>query len=345
MVQFFSSIDAAEMICNALPSSRQSSHLNQPGQRAVLTRKPVDATATFIMVTLCLIWGAQQVAIKAIAHDVDPMLQIGQRSAIAAALVWVFGRVIARDTWLPRLWFRSGLIVGLLFAAEFLFIAEGLRWTTASHMAVFLYTAPLFAAVGLHIRLPEERLGARQWLGVGMAFAGIAVTFLAGRNDAGSQIDLTRQLLGDAMGLCAGAAWGFTTVAVRSSKLSDAPATQTLYYQLMGAALVLLPLALLNGQGSPAALGGIVWASMIFQTLAVAFASYLIWFWMLRRYLAARLGVMAFMTPLFGVMMGVGLLDESVTDGFIGGSILSLAGLLMVNIAPRVRQPNLVSEK
>ena len=303
------------------------------------SRKPVDIAATTVMVALCLTWGAQQVAIKAIAGAVDPLMQVALRSAVAAGFVWVFGRVITRDSWLPHLWCRSGIIVGLLFAAEFLCIAHGLRWTTASHMAVFLYTAPLFAAVGLHVRLPEERLGVRQWMGVGIAFAGIAVTFLAGGNDNTSQTAFTQGLLGDAMGLLAGAAWGLTTVTVRSSKLSDAPASQTLYYQLVGAALVLLPLAMLDGKDSFSAFNGIVWTSMIFQTLAVSFVSYLIWFWMLRRYLAARLGIMAFMTPLFGVLLGVWLLDEAVSDGFIAGAVLSLAGLLMVNVSSRAKRP------
>ncbi|MDD1964080.1 DMT family transporter [Pseudomonas putida] len=294
-------------------------------------RKPVDGPAMLIMTLLCLAWGAQQVAIKAIAGDVDPMMQVGLRSAIAAGLVWLVGRKIVGEAWLPGLWCRSGLIVGLLFAAEFLFIAEGLLRTTASHMAVFLYTAPLFAAIGLHIRLPDERLGPRQWLGIALAFIGIAITFLAPRGDTQDAAPLLQGLLGDAMGLCAGAAWGMTTVAVRTSKLSEAPATQTLYYQLMGASLVLLPVAFITGKAGMV-LNGVAWASLVFQTLVVAFASYLIWFWMLRRYLAARLGVMAFMTPLFGVLIGMWLLDETTSDGFILGAVLSLVGLLVVNI-------------
>ena len=40
------------------------------------------------------------------------------------------------------------------------------------------------------------------------------------------------------------AAWGLTTVLIRSSRLSDAPATQTLLYQLAGAFVLLLPLSL-----------------------------------------------------------------------------------------------------
>lgn len=127
-------------------------------------RKPVDGTATAVMVLLCLIWGAQQVAMKAVVGDIAPIMQVAVCSGIAAALVWLIGKLIMRELWLPGVWCRSGLVVAVLFAGEFLFVAEGLRWTSASHMAVFLYTAPLFAAIGLHLRLPEERLGAMGYL-------------------------------------------------------------------------------------------------------------------------------------------------------------------------------------
>lgn len=52
---------------------------------------------------------------------------------------------------------RMGTIVGLLFALEFVLVSVGITLTTASHMVLYLYTAPLFSAVGLHIILPGER--------------------------------------------------------------------------------------------------------------------------------------------------------------------------------------------
>lgn len=300
-------------------------------------RKSVDGAATAVMVLLCLIWGAQQVAIKAVAGDIAPLMQVAVRSGVAAALVWLIGKSIMREVWLPGVWCRSGLVVAVLFAGEFLFIAQGLRWTSASHMAVFLYTAPLFAAIGLHLRLPEERLSAIQWLGMSLAFAGIAITFLMPRDGTAIQTSNTNSLLGDLLGLCAGAAWGFTTVAVRISRLSEAPATQTLFYQLAGAFLLLLPLSLLAGQSAMIFSTGAV-ASLVFQTLIVSVASYLIWFWMLRRYLAARLGVLAFMSPLFGVLMGYLWLKEQTSIGFLLGASLTIVGLLVVSLSKAVGQ-------
>jgi drug/metabolite transporter (DMT)-like permease len=219
------------------------------------------------------------------------------------------------------------MLVGLLFGLEFLVVGEGLRHTSASHMVVFLYTAPVFAALGLHWRLRAERLQPLQWGGIALAFGGIAWAFLGrGAVPAGGD----NPLLGDALGLLGGAAWGATTVAVRCSRLASAPATETLLYQLVGGCVLLLAAACVLGQTTftltPSLLG-----NLAFQALVVSFASYLVWFWLLRQYLASRLGVFSFLTPLFGVGLGVGLLGEPLEPGFVQGAALVLAGIVLVS--------------
>jgi len=294
------------------------------------TRKAVDGSATALMVVLCLVWGLQQVAIKVVAADIAPVLQVALRSGASALLVWLFSRLIAGDAWLSGIGLAAKLLVATLFAAEFVFVTEGLRWTTASHMAVFLYTAPIFAAIGLHLKLPDERLTSPQWIGISLAFAGIVITFLGPHGRGVVDPASPDWLLGDLMGLCGGLAWGLTTVAIRLSRLNDAPATQTLFYQLIGAFALLLPFSFATGQGSFHGTA-LAWASLGFQALAVSFASYLAWFWLLRRYLAARLGVLSFMSPLFGVSFGAILLRERLDTAFLAGSALVLLGLVVVN--------------
>jgi drug/metabolite transporter (DMT)-like permease len=293
-------------------------------------RKTLDGFAVSSMVLLCLIWGLQQAAMKAIAADVAPMLQVSLRAGVAAVLVWLFSRLIVRDNWLKGVALGPGSVVGVLFAAEFLFVAEGLRWTTASHMAVFLYTAPMFAAVGLQLALPSERMTRLQWAGIAVSFVGIVVTFVGPGAGAGAGPSAPNWMLGDLFGICAGAAWGLTTVVVRATRLSEAPATQTLFYQLMWAFVVLLPFALLSGQS---AFHGttLVWASLAFQAIVVCFFSYVAWFYLLRVYLASRLGVLSFMSPLFGVALGALLLHERLDPTFLAGAALVLSGMFVVN--------------
>jgi drug/metabolite transporter (DMT)-like permease len=70
----------------------------------------------------------------------------------------------------------------------------------------------------------------------------------------------------------------------------------------------------------------------------VSFASVLAWVWLLRRYLASRLGVLSFMTPVFGIVLGIWLLDEPLEASFIAGSGLVLGGILLVSGCGWLRQ-------
>lgn len=54
-----------------------------------LKRKNADLRAGGIMTMLCIIWSVQQVAIKGVADEVSPVLQVALRSGIAALLVLV----------------------------------------------------------------------------------------------------------------------------------------------------------------------------------------------------------------------------------------------------------------
>jgi drug/metabolite transporter (DMT)-like permease len=291
-------------------------------------RRGADAFSFQLMIALCMTWGLQQVAIKLAAADIAPIMQASARSGIAALLVallmfWRGGWEGLRQGTLP-----AGLLSGVLFALEFLLIALGLERTTAGHIAVFLYTSPIFSALGLHLLLPSERLRRLQWLGIGLCFVGIAVAFGGGISLANMD---SRMLLGDALGLMAGMAWGATTVVIRGSKLSEAPPSLTLFYQL-AVAFVLLPLiAVVNGQVGHVSLTPRAVASVLFQGVVVSFVSYLIWFWLLRRYLASNLAVFSFMTPLFGVSMGVLILDEPLSLNFVGGAVLVLLGITLVS--------------
>ncbi len=297
-------------------------------------RKSPDAFAFQVMLVLCLIWGCQQVLIKTAAVDIAPVMQAALRNGIAALLVGAL--VVWRGDFkqVGQTW-KAGLLAGALFGLEFLFIAEGLKLTSAAHMSVFLYTAPMFTALGLHFIMPSERLRLLQWLGILLAFGGVATAFAGGMSfeQTGG-----RMLLGDAMGVLAGMAWGVTTVVVRCTRLSEAPATLTLFYQLAIGFAGLLLIALLSGQFGEVSLTPLAVGSVLFQAVAVSFVSYLTWFWLLRKYLASNLAVFSFITPLFGVTFGVVLLGEPLSVNFVVGAVMVLLGVVLVSAEPWVKQ-------
>jgi drug/metabolite transporter (DMT)-like permease len=258
-------------------------------------------------------------------------------------VILIAGLIAWRNELLPwRTTWRAGVMAGVLFAVEFFFVAEGLRHTTASRMAVFLYTAPIFTAVGLHRLLPAERLKRHQWLGILVAFAGIAVAFLGGDTQGATA---PASLWGDFLGVLAGAAWGATIVLIRASSLSEAPPLQTLLYQLAGAFVLLLGAAAVLGQSGHVSTNATALWSILFQGVIVSFASFLTWFSLLRRYVATGLSVFSFMTPIFGVTFGVLVLGDPLSLSFVAGAALVLAGITIVSGAGIVRRRGAASQR
>jgi drug/metabolite transporter (DMT)-like permease len=210
-------------------------------------RKALDATASGLMIVLCMIWGLQQVILKMAAPDISPLMQIALRSGLAALLLLPLLYLDKTTQLLNRQNLKAGVLVALLFSLEFFLLAQALQLTSASHAVVLLYTAPIFVALGLHWKFPSERLSTLQWVGIAIAFLGIVVTFL--RVESGSHSALQQQMLwGDLLALAASIAWAATTITVRLSSLAQAAVTQTLFYQLAGSFVLLFGLAVILGQ-------------------------------------------------------------------------------------------------
>jgi drug/metabolite transporter (DMT)-like permease len=146
----------------------------------------------------------------------------------------------------------------------------------------------------------------------------------------------TGTVLGDLCGVLAAVFWASTTVVIRATRLAQASATKTLGYQLGLSALALPLISLALGEPGIVRLTPLAVGSLVYQGVIVAFASYLIWFWLLTRYLAGRLAVFGFLTPLAGVAFGVILLGERLTPVFGLGALLVGAGIVLVN-APRAK--------
>lgn len=298
-------------------------------------RRPLDTLAVSSMVLLCALWGFQQVAVKLAAHDVSLLMQAALRSAVALALLLAWSQ--ARRVPLLRRDATSapGVLAGTLFAAEFAMIYAGLAYTTAARMVVFLYLAPCLTALGLAWFVPGERLTRLQWSGVALAFAGIAVAFGDGFAAHGAAT-----WPGDALGVGAALGWAATTVLIRATALARAPAEKTLAWQLGVSAPLLLAASLALGEPGVVRLDGVALASLAYQSAVVAFASYLTWFWLLTRYLASRLSVFSFATPLFGVAFGHLVLGDPLTPAFLVAAGMVGAGIAMVNVRPRIDQPS-----
>jgi drug/metabolite transporter (DMT)-like permease len=289
-----------------------------------------DATVLAMLVLLCASWGLQQAGIKLAMAEIPPLSQMAIRSTGGALLMlgyaWARGvRVFQADGTSLH-----GLGIGLLFGAEFLLIYLGLSWTAASRSVVFLYTAPFFVALGAMWLLPGERLGRVQWIGLVLSFGGVALALgvpVPGASGA--------SLVGDLFCLAGGVLWAATTLMIRGTRLRTAPAEKVILYQLVVSAAMAWVAAALAGEAITWPLSATAAGWMGYQTVWVAFVTFVIWFRLVSRHPAGPLQAATAMTPLFGVGFGVLLIGEPLTLSLVLAAVLVVVGLLFVNAPVR----------
>jgi drug/metabolite transporter (DMT)-like permease len=298
------------------------------GAMTVSRKTELDTLAVALLVGCAFTWGLGQVAGKAGLVSFPPLLQGGVRSLGAAVLVLLWARlrgipVFGSDGTLP-----GGLAAGTLFAAEFAFIFLGLQYTSASRMAVFIYLAPFVVALGMPLIARSERLHGAQWLGLATAFAGVMWAFAEGFTKPAVG---DRQWLGDAMGIAAALLWGLTTLTLRATRLSTATPEKTLLYQLAISGLAMTAAGFWAGETWPARIEHWAGISLVFQIVVVSFASYLVWFWLMRHYPATRISSFTLLTPMFGLLAGVLLLGEPLTARLLVALAAVCVGIWLVN--------------
>ncbi len=287
-------------------------------------RDHLDSLAISLLLGCCLFWGFQQVLIKATLPLVPPMVQACARfgGATVLLMLWCAWRRI--PLWQSDGSLGAGLLAGLLFALEFVCIYPGMQYTTASRLTIMLYTAPFWVALLLPIWLKHERLRPLQWVGLALAFSGVAFALRDSLTGASSWV-------GDALSLTAGAMWGLTTVVLRTTALSRVSAEKLLFYQV-GVSAVLLPLAAwMMGESLSLDYPALGWMSLAVQASLGAFLTFLIWMWIISRYPATQVSAFAFLSPLSALMFGALWLGEPITVDLMIALVGVALGIFLVN--------------
>jgi drug/metabolite transporter (DMT)-like permease len=286
----------------------------------------LDGVAVLLLLACCLFWGVQQVLIKATLVELPPFFQVSLRFIGATVLLMLWCKWRNIPLWARDGSMKSGVIAGLLFAVEFAFIYMGLQYTSASRLTVFLYTSPFWVAVLVPLWVPSEKMGKWQWLGLILAFCGVALAMFDGFSSA-----MPGHWVGDVLALAAGLSWGLTTVVIRTSILAKLSAEKLLFYQISISAMLLSIVSLAVGERWQHTWSGFAISSMLIQTVVGAFISYLAWMWMLGRYPATKISGFVFLTPLSALLVGSFWLGEALTLPLVLGLVCVAAGMLLVN--------------
>jgi len=214
-------------------------------------------------------------------------------------------------------------IYGLVTALHFLFYVAALDYTTAAHALAIVYTAPVFVTL-LSAFVLKERVRRRQWLGVGITVAGIAI--LAGLEPAMTQ----NMLFGDFLALLSAIMYAFYSIAGRYER--DRYPLLVYASRVYGlGALWLLPAALIVAYTAPSGSWG--WqqiACVVALGLGAHALGHTLYNASLRRVHATYVNIIASQEVTGGIILAFIALGQMPSLNTLVGAAVALVGIALV---------------
>ena len=287
-------------------------------------QQKMDITGAALLIGFAVVLAFNQVVIKVTNDAFQPAFQAGLRSIGAIVLIWAWMTWKSQSVRLPRRLWPVGAWAGFLFAAEFICLFTALDLTSVARVSILFYSMPVWLAIFAHFLLPGEHLTPARVLGLALAMAG--VTWAVLERDPMTE----GSLFGDVLAIIAALSWAAIALTVRLSRLREETPETQLFVQQLVAAPILIGFGLWVGDPitNPTTLH---WAGVIYQTVIVAFAGFLLWFYLVAKYSASGVASFSFLSPVFAVFMGWGILGERIGMGTWGALILVSLGLILIN--------------
>jgi drug/metabolite transporter (DMT)-like permease len=118
----------------------------------------IDAFGVISLTGFALLLGFNQVVIKVTNDGLQPVFFAALRSVGGALLIYAWIRWRGIELTLPRNTWSAGLLIGAVFAFEFICLFLALDLTTVTRTSVIFYTMPIWLALAAHVLIPGERL-------------------------------------------------------------------------------------------------------------------------------------------------------------------------------------------
>lgn len=273
------------------------------------------------------LWSSNYLIARASEGVIGPHLLALGRWVLAIGLLlpftWaVLARPASREA-LRREWPQMLVLgaLGMWICGAFVYLGGH---TTSSHNIALIYAATPIAIVYAGSRLLHEPMSRAQWVGVGLALAG--VLFVIARGEPGTLLQV-RFTAGDGWIVVAAVCWAAYSVLLKHWR-SDLPPLARLVAIASGGVLVLVPFTVLESwlQPSPplglAALGLVVLAALLPGVISYGAYSYL-----QRELGASRTALIMYLAPLYAALGGWVVLGDPPRWFHAVGAVLILPSI------------------
>lgn len=277
--------------------------------------------ARLVWLILCGIWGSTWLFIKLGLEDLPPFTFAGIRFVIACAIL--FSWILIRRLPLPKAradWILLAVSGILSFGLNYGLLFWGEQYISSGLAALLQATIPAFGLVFAHFHLPGERLSWSKISGVVLGVGGVAVVFSNQLAVAG------RQALAGCVALILSSMFvAYSNVLVKAYGKNLDPAILAAGQMLFGLLLLLavgIPLEgnPLNLRWTPIAL-----VSLFYLALVGSVIAFLLYYWLVLRIDVTKSMLIALVTPVVAVVLGMIVLDEEIGwRTLIGGAMIML---------------------
>jgi drug/metabolite transporter (DMT)-like permease len=289
----------------------------------------LDLFGGSVLLGVTLLLAFNQVIVKLVNEGLQPVFFAGLRSALAVVFVWAWLVFTGRPPRLRRASVLTGLLMGTVFAAEFLCLFIALDLTTIGRTSVIFYSMPVWFAIMAHFGL-GERLTPTRIVGLALAFAGAAWAILSGSASGEGSLAGDLFALGGALG------WAGTAfIARRPVMRAEGPEMQLFWMVLVSGPILLLAAPFFGPLIRELQPQHIAW--LIFQASVVVAGGFITWLWLLSVYPAPTVASFSFLTPILAIALGALIFGETVTWAILAAAALVAAGIVLINRADSSR--------
>jgi len=294
-----------------------------------------------VWLLLCCIWGSTWLFIKIGLADLPPFTFAGIRFVIAALILVALAAMRGAPWPRTRKAWSLIAIVGLLqFTLNYGLVFWGEQHIPSGLAAVLQAMFPAFGMVIAHFYLPQERLTIAKVAGVLLGIFGVAVVFSDQLSIGG-----TMALLGS-IALVLSAFFGsYGNVLVKTYGSEVDPMVLAAGQMIFGL-VPLLAIGIIT-EGNPLKLHWTTWAviSLMYLVIVGSVIAFALYYWLLRNMQVTKTMLIALVTPVAAVLLGMVVLHEEFNWRLLAGGACIIAGLALIVVRQRHltgKEPELV---
>ena len=280
------------------------------------------------LLSLAAIWGASFLFMRIASPVIGPINTAFFRVFFGliglAFIIFIIRKSLAFRGKLGKILFLGAINSGI----PFLMYSIAATLLPAGYSAILNATTPLTGAmIGFFIF--SESLTIKKWLGVTLGIVGITIITAVGDSNIVGNI-----YIGVAACMIATIGYGFAGFLTRKwvTQQGGLDSTLVAFGSQIGATAFLSPFLLWNLSSGPSIdwLQGDVWISLLAVGFVCTSLAYILYFRLIADIGPLRSLTVTFLVPPFAVLWGFLILDETISSGFLLGSLIVLLSVWLI---------------